>query len=100
MAQLCSQVIKIYILEQVIDSFGAHLRNELVGIVVFEILVAGRQIVYDGKILVFGQQVKALYVYGVSVAIAHVLAGYDYLMTRIDDDVLLVIYYLVQLLGR
>ena len=51
MAELVGKLVELEVLEQVIDSLGAHLCDELLGIVILELLVACRKLLEDVEIL-------------------------------------------------
>ncbi len=85
MAQSVAEFVEVYVLEKVIESLGSHLGHELVGVGVFEKGVFFGKTVEDVEIFVFGQKIETLHPFDV---------------TRIDDDVALVVDYRVELLRR
>ena len=93
-AQFGGKGREIYILQEVVDGVGAHLGDELVGVVVLEHAVLLRHAFYYVEIFLFTQQVELL-----KLARRVAVLDLETVVARIDHNILLVIYHLVELLG-
>ena len=87
--QLVREGIEIKLAKQVVDCLCTHLGDELVGVIVLQELVALRQTVHDGFILIFGKEIELL--------------NRNLLVLRhhtwLNHDIALVIDYCIEFLG-
>ena len=86
-AQVVGELVKVNLLKEHLESLGAHLGDELIGVVIVEELVLLRQRVDDGEILLLREEIKLL----------DTVLRLD---ARVYDNVALVIYDGIHLLGR
>ena len=84
-AQFIGEAVEVDAYEEVVDGFGTHLGDELVGVGVFELLVFLGHLFEEFEVLVFGEEV-----------VDGNLVGQN---TGLDDYVALIIYNGVELLG-
>ncbi len=87
-AQVVGHGVQVQTLQQHQQRFSAHFGDELVGVVVVQVLVFHGQAVQGVEVLLFGQELHVLK------GIAFVVYG----LTRLNDDVTLVVNDHVQLL--
>ena len=97
-AKFVRQFVEVELAEQVLNGFGTHLGNELVGVVVVEQMVVAWQTVDDFEVFVFGEQVETL----IRTTFLVVLRGSEEFRigcgTRVEHDIAFVVDYRVELL--
>ena len=95
-AQFLSQQVEVEACEQIVDSLGTHLGDELVGVGIVEPFVALGQLVFENiEILILGEQVELMR----SVELGAVGGLLAFEGTRLDDHVFLVVDDGVEFLG-
>ena len=87
-AELEADLVKVEFAEQFVESLGTHTNDEFVGVGVVKLIIALGEVLHDGIVFLFGQKVEFLD--------GHVVEGGT---TRLEYDVLLVVYNLLQFLA-